>query len=239
MPILSTASRPLALAGLLGLAFAAPAHADGVAPGDTLLTIPAEGKISAAPDMATVSAGVVTTGASAAAAMADNAAAMARTFAALQAAGVAERDIQTSSLNLSPQFAPNPDNAPPRITGYRASNTVTVQLREIAKVGAAVDALVKAGANEINGPDFALSAPDATVDAARVQAIATARARAALYAQAAGLHVARILSITEDGGEVARPMPMVFMAVRKEATRVAAGSLDMTAHVTVTFELAP
>ena len=93
-------------------------------------------------------------------------------------------------------------------------------------------------------PVVARSAPRADVivlgaGVAGLQAIATARARAALYAQAAGLHVARILSITEDGGEVARPMPMVFMAARKEATRVAAGSLDMTAHVTVTFELAP
>ena len=238
----------LALALPLSLAAAAPAMADGpsVAPGDTLLTLSAEGKVSRAPDMATVSAGVTTTGRSAAAAMAANAAAMNRAITALKAAGVADRDVQTSAINLSPAFAQTPPNQPsdsaPRITGYTAANTITVRARDISGLGRLIDALIAAGANDINGPNFGVTDSDSAMDAAREDAMAKVRARAALYARAAGLKVLRILTISEDSGEVMRPMPMLMMAkasMDSAPTPVAAGELDLTARVSVAFELAP
>ena len=230
-------------AAALALLLACPAQAQTApqpAAGDTLLTVSAEGRVSHAPDIATISAGVSTVAITARAAMAENASAMTHTIAALKAAGVAEKDIQTSSLNLSPQYAPqNQDNSPQRITGYRAANTVSVRLRQVAHVGDVIDALVAAGANEINGPDFGVADPDPLTDAARSDAVAKARARAELYAKAAGLHVARILSISEDGGDGGRPVPMLAMARMVAPTPVAAGEVDLTAHVTVAFDLAP
>ena len=238
----------LALALPLSLAAAAPAMADGptVAPGDTLLSLSAEGKVSRAPDMATVSAGVTTTGRTAAAAMSANAAAMSRAISALKAAGLADRDVQTSAINLSPAFAqaaPNqPNDAAPRITGYTASNNITVRARDLTRLGKLIDALIGAGANDINGPSFGVTDSDTAMDAAREDAMAKVRARAALYARTAGLKVLRILTISEDSGEVMRPMPMLMMAklaMDSAPTPVAAGEIDLTARITVAFELAP
>ena len=144
------------------------AHAAG-APDDTVLSISAEGHSTRTPDVASFSTGVASTGKTAAAAMAANAANMNRVIAALKAAGIADRDIQTSTLSLSPTYAERsqvvlngqPQNLPPRITGYTANNTVAIRQRKLAEVGRVIDALVVAGANEISGPDFAVDQPDA------------------------------------------------------------------------------
>jgi uncharacterized protein YggE len=128
--------------------------------------------------------------------MRQNSTRMATVLAALKRAGVAERDIQTSSISLSPQYR-YAQNEPPVITGYQASNQVTVRFRDIAKSGAILDALVKEGANNISGPNLTIDKPEAALDEARTAAVATARARAELYAKAAGLRVDRILSISE------------------------------------------
>jgi uncharacterized protein YggE len=175
--------------------------------------------------------------------MAANAAAMARVVAALKAAGVAARDIQTSNLSLSPQFenVPQPDSRPPRIVGYQASNTVVVRTRDLAKLGAIIDSLVVAGANQVNGPDFGLDQPDAALDEARVAAMKSARARAELYARAAGLKILRVLSINESGGYM--PQPRVFMTAKAmdaaAASPVEAGEISTNVNVSVQYELAP
>jgi len=239
---------PLALALALIPAAARADEAPRVAPGDTLLTITAEGKSTRTPDLATFSTGVATTGKTASAAMVANAAAMNRVVAALKQAGIAPRDIQTANLSLSPVYedrsrpmpAPQADT-PPRIVGYQASNTVSVRARDLGRMGAVIDALVAAGANQVNGPDFALDQPEAALDEARVAAIKTARARAELYAHAAGLHVLRVVSIAESGGY--SPQPRVFYAAKAMAdsapSPVEAGELSMNVNVTVQFELAP
>lgn len=232
-----------------GLAQAAPARAAEaatVAPGDTLLTLSAEGKASREPDMAMFSAGVASTGRSAGEAMAANAEAMNQVLAALKAAGVPAKDIQTSQLSLSPSYEqrnPRPgqvDSSPPRIVGYTANNTVSLRSHDLANVGRVLDALVAAGANQVSGPDFALDHPETALDEARLAAVKTARARAELYARAAGLKVLRVVSISESGGYQPRPvMAMARMAAEAAPTPIAAGELDMTVNVSVQFELAP
>jgi hypothetical protein len=155
-------------------------------------------------------------------------------------AGVQPRDIATSNVSLQPQYRYE-NNQPPVITGYQASNTVSIRFRDIAKSGVILDILVKQGANQIDGPSLSLDQPDAALDEARVDAVKRARARAELYAKAAGLSVVRILSISE-GGEMAGPQPpIVYMARAKmqdaSATSISAGETDVTASVSVRFLL--
>jgi uncharacterized protein YggE len=233
------------------LAFAPLASAQAadsllVAPGDTLLTITAEGKSTRTPDLATFSTGVQTTGKTASEAMKANAAAMSKVVAALTGAGVANRDIQTSNLSLNPVYEDRSNqpqsrqDLPPRIVGYQAANTVNVRARDLARMGQVIDALVAAGANQVNGPDFALDKPEAALDEARADAIRSARARADLYARATGLKVLRVVSIAESGGY--SPQPRVYRAkamAMDAATPVAAGEVGMNVSVTVQYELAP
>lgn len=204
----------------------------------TRLDIVATGEARRTPDVASVSAGVVTQAANAGKAMADNAERMSTTIDALKKAGVAARDIQTQSLRLSPQYR-YADNQPPVLTGYQASNTVAVRLRDLARAGAVLDALVAAGANQINGPDLSVDHPEAALDEARTAALATARARAELYAKAAGLRVARIVTISESGTSepsIVRPMPMMAMA-KRASTPVEAGEDTLAVTLNVIFDL--
>lgn len=235
--------RSLALAAALVLAVPAThaqAQAAPVIPTDgTLLTVSAEGEVRRVPDIATVSTGVVTQAPDANAAMRANAEQMAKVVAALKAAGIAERDIQTSGINLFPQYHYT-ENQPPKITGYQASNTVNVRIRDIARTGRILDTLVAVGANQINGPTFEVDKKDAALDQARQDAIAKARARAELYAKTLDMRVRRIVSISEGGGMYGppRPLPMVAMAESKAAdTAVAPGENRMTVQLDVVFEL--
>ena len=228
-------------AAMLAMALPGAALADEISTvpiAGTRLDVSADGAVTRAPDIATVSAGVVTQASNAASAMAENARRMAATVAALKRAGVADKDIRTSSLSLQPQYRYT-DGQPPAITGYQASNQLTVTFRDIAKAGPILDALVAAGVNQIGGPDFALEHPDAALDEARVQAVQKARAKAEVYAKAAGLSIKRIVAIGESGGyapQPPRPM-MMAMARAKEATDLQPGEEKIGVTVNVTFEL--
>lgn len=243
----------LAAGSLAATGVALPAQAQQieglqVAPGNTVLTVTGTGRSSGTPDLAMFSAGVATTGATAGEALQANSAAMNKVVRALKAAGIADRDIQTSNLNLNPVYADRtrtpgttPEQELPRIVGYRASNQVMVKQRKLDQFGKVIDTLVSAGANTVNGPDFQLENPDAALDKARREAMTKARERANLYADAAGLRVVRILSITESGGYSPRPpMPVARMAAdMAEAAPVEAGEVEVQANVTILFELAP
>lgn len=240
---------PLALA--LSLPGTAMAHDNqpAIAASSTLLTLSAEGKTTRTPDIAVFSAGVTTEGKTASDAMSANAAAMNRVIAALKKAGIADKDIQTSSINLNPVYG-QPVMGPngqvinePRIVGYQAMNMVTIRSRDIKGFGKVLDALVASGANQISGPSFQLSDPSAANDEARVNAMKAARARAELYAKAAGLRVVRIISISEGGG-YSPPQPVYAMAKMADAagaapTPISAGEVEAQVNVTVQFELAP
>jgi uncharacterized protein YggE len=205
----------------------------------TRLDVVATGDVTQVPDVAQIGAGVVTQASTAAKAMAENASRTAATIAALRKAGVADRDLQTSSINLSPQYR-YADNQPPVITGYQASNRVSVRFRDIRKAGGILDALVAAGANQIDGPSFSIDSPEALLDQAREKAMATARARASLYAKATGMQVKRIVAISESAVEQPpRIYPMALMSRSKESadTPIEAGEQKLSISVSVTFEL--
>lgn len=220
-------------------AIAQVAPASAALPDGTILDVSATGKTTRTPDLATVSAGVVTQAPTAAAAMSENAQRMAAVLAALKAAGIASRDIQTASVSLQPQYRYQ-DNKPPVITGYQASNTVTVKFRDLTKAGPILDVLVAQGANQISGPNLSLAEPDAALDEARTDAIKRARARAELYAKAAGLSVVRILVISETGDLAPPPMPVAYARAgfaKAEPTPIAPGESDVTVTVSVRFLL--
>lgn len=204
----------------------------------TLLDVSATGSITRVPDLAVIEAGVVTQAANAAQAMQQNNAQMAKVLAALRKSGVAERDIQTATISLSPQYR-YAENQPPVITGYQASNQVSIRFRDIAKSGAILDTLVGQGANNISGPNLTVDKPEGALDEARTDAIKKARARAELYAQAAGLKVDRILAIAENGALPAPPVPMVAMRANMAADKleVVAGERELNVTVSVRFLL--
>lgn len=253
MKSLTSALAPLALS-LAALALPGVAMAQIQSPvptlaqGSTLLTVSADGKAVRTPDLAMFSAGVTSQAPTASEAMTRNAADMARVFAALKKAGIADKDVQTSSINLNPVygqpvFGPNGQvSQEPRIVGYQANNTVSVKQRDLKGFGKVLDALVAAGANNVNGPSFQIENADAAADEARVAAMTKARARANLYAKAAGLRVVRVISISEGGG-FAPPMPVMYakaaVADMAAATPVAPGEVESGISVTVQFELAP
>jgi len=206
----------------------------------TILDVSAEGAVTRVPDIAIVRAGVVSQAPTAAAAAEDNARRMTAVVAALRRAGIATRDIQTAQLSLEPRYQYG-ENQPPVITGYQASNSVQIRFRDVARAGTVVDTLVREGANQVDGPTLTLDAPEGALDEARTDAIRVARARAELYARAAGLRVGRILAISEGGGALPpMPMPAVRMMARSEAaadTPIVPGEQRLTVSVQVRFEL--
>ena len=226
------------VAAMAAIGLSVGANAQSV-PAPTTLTITAEGRTAQTPDIAEVSGGVVTTAPTATAAMRENAERMNAVVAAVRKAGIAERDIQTTGLNLSPQYKYG-NNEAPVLTGYQATNTISVRVRKIAETGKLLDTLVGVGANQISGPNFRIEAADAALDEARVAAVATARSRAELYAKAAGKRVSRIASIAESAGFDPGPRPMMARAVMKDEmapSPVAPGEVALTVNVTMVFEL--
>lgn len=230
--------KPAAALALIAVFAAAPLAAaqDRPAVEGTLLTVSAEGSSEARPDMATINLGVTTEGQTAAAAMQENARRMSALTQALRRAGVAERDIQTTNVSVSPQYQYR-DNEAPRITGYQANNTVNARVRNLDNLGRTIDAAVAAGGNTVHGVSFAHQDPQAQLDAARRDAAREARRRADLYAQAFGLRVHRIVAISEGGGYAPPvPMPMARMEAAV-ATPVSPGEIETSASVSVTYEL--
>ena len=206
----------------------------------TRLDISATGSVSRVPDLAIISAGVVTKSPTASGAIADNAARMERVRAALKRAGIADRDIQTSSINLNPDYRYD-NNQPPVLTGYQASNSVSIRFRDIRNSGKILDALVTQGANQINGPSLTIDKPEAAYDEARTKALAAGRARADLYARSLGMRVTRLLSVSEGGTNMPRPpypMAMMAQAERSDAkTAIEPGSQDLEITLGMSFEL--
>jgi len=231
------------LAALLLASAAIPAFAQTVSADPafnaTTLSVAASGEVKTTPDMATITVGVDTTASSAGQAMSANAERMSRVIAALKAAGVEARDLQTSSLNLSPQTVAEEGKAP-RVTGYQASSQLNVTVRDLTRIGPAADAVVAAGATNIGQISFGLSNSLAAENAARLAAVKALQDKAALYAQASGYHVTRLVNLTEGAPEESGPRPFrPMMAMRAVApTPIEAG--DLTVHIDVSgvFELA-
>ena len=206
----------------------------------TRLDISATGTVSRVPDLAIISAGVVTRSATATGAIAENATRMERVRAALKRAGIEDRDIQTSSINLNPDYRYQ-ENQPPVLTGYQASNNVSVKFRDIRNSGKILDALVAQGANQINGPSLTIDKPETAYDEARTKALATGRARAELYARSLGMRVVRLLSVSESGAANRPPMPymreMAMAADSSAKTQIDPGTQDLEISLSMSFEL--
>jgi uncharacterized protein len=182
---------------------------------------------------------VVTHSATASGAIQDAAKRIDRVLAALKRAGVADRDVQTSSVNLNPEYR-YVENQPPQLTGYTASNNLSVRFRDIRNSGKILDALVGEGANQISGPNLTIDNPDSALDEARANAIAAGRARADLYARSLGMRVVRVVSIAESGGYAAPPpSPPSPMFARAEAadSKIVPGEQKLQVNLAMTFEL--
>jgi uncharacterized protein len=195
-----------------------------------MISVTGEATVSVTPDLATIDGGVTSEAKTAREASDANNKAMGAVLQALKASGIAEKDMQTARLSLQPQSAPNRVSGPVQITGYRATNHVTVTLHDVTQVAATIDTLVGAGANDISGVNFSVSQASKLLDDARAQALADARRKAEIYAKAANVALGAPLSISE--GTSPGPMPMYSRALSAAApTPIAVG--EETLHVVV------
>ena len=226
---------PLALVVAAAALLATPAVAQPVPP--AAISVTGEASVSVPPDLAQVDGGVTSDGKTAREASDANNAAMGKVLLALKGAGIDEKDYQTSQLSLQPQYAPN-RSGPSPIVGYRASNRVTIRVRDMTKVANVIDVLVGAGANEVGGINFMVSQASKLLDDAREKAVADARRKADIYAKAAGVTLGEPLSISEEGSSV--PVYRGKMAAPMAAgAQVAQGEETLSVTVGVTWAIKP
>ena len=234
-----------------GLALLAATPAIAQQGGTTVTTATTQGpilsfsvseEVRARPDQATVGAGVQTTAPTAVEAMRANAAAMDKLVAAAKKQGIKADDIQTSGINLSPQYdySNRTDGQPPRFLGYQVTNSVRATTNDIAGIGPLLDALVAAGGTNIDGPWFAMKDPDAMLVGARGAAIKSAEAKAQDYAKLAGYRSVELMSISEGGvsGGPQPPMPYARgVAMEAKATPVEPGQVGNTLTLNFQYRL--
>jgi uncharacterized protein len=216
---------------------AAPAMAQTVPP--PAISVTGEANVSVAPDQAQIDGGVTTDARTAREASEANNAAMGKVLLALKGAGIDEKDYQTSRLSLQPQYATSSKTAErPGVVGFRASNRVTIKIRDVTKVASVIDVLVGAGANEIGGINFIVTQPSKHLDEAREKAIADARRKADIYAKAAGVTLGEAISIAEEGA----PAPMFrskVAAPMAASAPVSPGEETLSVSVGVSWAIRP
>ncbi len=222
-------------------ALAAPAAAAAIQIAATgpVVELTVNESVEAEPDLATVSAGVTTQARTAVEAMRANATQMSAVIARLKALGVAERDIQTSGINLGAMYDYNQATQRQVFRGYQASNRVVVKLRDIQRTGEVLDALVAAGATDLAGPEWSIADDTAARAQARTAAFATARSQALEYARLAGYSDLRLLEINES---IVQNSPIIVTgAMRAEAAQVATpvqpGLVQANVTLTVKYEM--
>ena len=223
----------LAAVALAAALLTAPALAQVIPP--AAISVTGEATVSVPPDLAEIDGGVTSEAKTAREASEANNAAMGKVLQALKGAGIEEKDIRTSRLSLQPQSAPN-RSGPSAIAGYRASNRVTVRVRDVTKVAGVIDTLVGAGANEIGGINFVVSQASKLLDEARERAVADARRKAEIYARAAGVTLGAPLSISEEGNSA--PVPYRRMAAGMAVSApVAQGEETLQVTVSVSWAI--
>ncbi len=231
---------PTMLALAAGTLLAAPARAQAEPP--AMISVTGEAQVSVPPDLAQIDAGVTSEARTAHEAADANNAAMGKVLLALKGTGIEEKDYQTSRLSLQPQNSASRPGGPSTIVGYRASNRVTIRLRDITKVANVIDTLVGAGANDIGGINFTVSQASKLLDEARERAIADARRKAEIYARAAGVTLGAPISITEGGAPgpiLYRRMAAAPMAVAGAPVAQGEETLQVTVSVSWTIKPAP
>ncbi len=207
------------------------------------ISVSGAGTVSTKPDLATILSGVVTTAPTAGDALKANSTAMESIMATIKNHGIADKDIQTSNFNVYPQYERDQRGAMDtnKIVGYQVSNNLSIRVRDLEQLGALLDALVQSGSNEVSGIQFSIDEPEGLLDQARRSAIRNARERAELYAEAAGVKVGKVLSISEQAVDIPRPQHMERMAFAMAADSsvpVAVGEQELRATINVLFELA-
>ena len=212
--------------------------ADSNSPSPAVITVSGEGVVTAVPDMASVSVGVTTQAREATEAVAANNRAMASLVEALDKFGVAETDRQSSGFNIYPRYdRPIDGRNSTEITSYVVSNQMTVRYRDIDRLGELLSAVVASGSNQLGSLSFGNTDEAELLDEARTRAVANARHKASLYAEAAGGELGRVVSISEAGASQPSPLMRAGMAMQMEAVPVAAGENEYRATVSVVFEL--
>jgi uncharacterized protein YggE len=234
---MSRAARHIASAGVAVMLLATPALADSDIP--PAISVTGEATISTPSDLAHIDAGVASDAKTARDASEANNAAMAKVLQALKGANIDDKDIQTSRLSLQPQYASTASSrpGPTSIIGYRASNHVTVKLRDVAKVAGVIDTLVAAGANEIGGINFTVSQASKLLDEAREKAVADARRKAEIYAKAAGVTLGAPLIISEGGAPVIPLFRARMAPMAAASTPIAQGEETLSVSVNVTWAI--
>ncbi|OXE34959.1 MAG: hypothetical protein CGW95_16780 [Phenylobacterium zucineum] len=221
-------------------AFAQAASCGDASSRATTLTLSAFGETRMAPDMARLDLGVTTEAPTAAAALNANAVQMTKVMTALTGAVIQAKDIQTSNLSLNAQYDYEANQAP-KLRGYQASNTVTILVHDLSKLGQALDATVKAGVNQVNGVSFGIRDPSAAAYAARQKAVEALMAKAGLYAKASHYKVARLISLSEGSGyqTPVAPLPTLAMARMEKdvAGSISGGELTVRIEVSAVYEL--
>jgi uncharacterized protein len=217
-----------------GLAIAAPAAepaptaAPALARGEVLLRVDAQGRYASAPDVMSLTAETVTTGRTARDGVSANNRLSDKLLAAVRALGVDARDVRTSTLSVEPQMdgdRADREGREPRITGYVATNSLELRLRDLSRAGEAVDALFAAGANTVEGPRFSLSDPRPAQREARRAAVAAAREQAETYAEALGVRLERVIQLAERGEVEAYANSGIIRAVGP-STSIVSGELE-------------
>ncbi len=234
--------------GALVMGMAAPLAAQTemarptVAANETILRVQGVGRIAAAPEVMTVTVGVVTTGESAAAALDANNRKLAPVIAALRQAGIPAERIQTSDLSVDPQFAETRNATVDRVLGFRASSAVTVESRDLESAGDLVSALFDAGANSISGPDFAVAEENVELVTRRAEAEALreARAQADATASALGMRVARVLLVSDSRVQFSTGTGYIVVTGSRIArTPIEPGEITVEASYNLEFALVP
>ena len=216
-----------------------PARADDAKPSpEARIIVIGEGSTSAAPDGARITSGVTTRAKTAKEAGDANAKVMASVMAALQSAGIEQKDIQTSRLSVQPVYPSPGPNLEQRPTGFAVSNQVSVTIRQIDKVGEILDRLLTAGATDAGNVEFLHVDSSKTLDRAREVAVADARRKAELYAHAAGLTLGPVAWLTEDSSAPLFAPKVAMPAAMPAATPIASGEDTLQVRITVGYEIA-
>ena len=201
------------------------------------IVVDGQGRASAVPDMATVRIGVRREAREASAAMAAASQAMVAVLAQIAEAGIAPEDVQTTRIGLDPRWQHSQSGAPPRVTGYVASNDLSVKVRDLDRLGTLLDQVVSEGANTMNGLSFSVADSSQLEETARIAAVADATGKAKTLAKAAGVSLGDVISISE-GSRGGGPAPMLEMAMAdRSAVPVAAGQIDVVVTIHAVFSI--
>jgi uncharacterized protein YggE len=226
------------LAALVAATALSQARSAMAAEGDKLersVSVSASGTVAAEPDIAYISAGVTTEGDTAKDAIARNSTVMAKVIDGLKGAGIAARDIQTTTLHVEPRYTQAKEGRPGSISGYRVVNQVRLTVREVKRLGEVLDQAIALGANQINSINFDIANAETLKDEARKQAMVNAKRRAELYATAAGVQLGYVVRISESVQDMVRPMPGA--RAMAASVPIEAGTRTLTVEVHVTYAL--